>query len=84
MTARRLFFKMVADSIGTTISATAKLARSEKLTVSASSLNIIPARPPTKAMGKNTATVVRVEAVMAMATSSVPRRAAVRRSAPSS
>ncbi|MBT9133366.1 MAG: hypothetical protein DDT38_00087 [Firmicutes bacterium] len=63
---------IVADSIGTTISATARLASSEKLTVSASSRNIRPVIPPTKAIGKKTATVVSVDAVIAMATSSVP------------
>ena len=41
-----------------------------------------PAMPPTRAIGANTATEVRVEAVMAVATSPVPVRMAVRLSCP--
>lgn len=47
---------------GTTVTATRRLA---KVMVRANPTKTWPTRPPTKASGRNTATVVRVEAVMA-------------------
>ena len=54
------------------------------MAVTANGRKSSPASPPTKAIGRNTATETRVEAVMAVATSRVPMRIAVRRSAPMS
>ncbi len=62
--------------MGLSRSATARDAISEKVTVSARSRKIWPAMPSTNTMGKNTATVVRVEATTALDTSRVPRSAA--------
>jgi len=47
--------------------------------VRAMSLNITPAIPGTKRTGKNTEIVVRVEAMIAVATSAVPRSALIQR-----
>jgi len=69
-------------SIGTRVRETTKEASREKVTVSAISLNSCPAIPSTKTIGKNTATVVKVEAVTAPATSEVPFKAELYRSAP--
>ena len=63
---------MDALSMGTSVSDTTREARREKVTVRAMSLKSCPAIPSTKTMGKNTATVVNVEAVTAPATSVVP------------
>ena len=51
------------------VSDTKSDARSEIATVKAKGLNSSPISPPTKAIGRNTATVVMVEAVMALDTS---------------
>ena len=64
-------------SIGIKNSAAMSEATWEKTTVSAMSPNIWPATPSTKTMGKNTATVVNVEAMTGMPTSLVPRTTAV-------
>ena len=53
-----------------------KEARREKITARERSPKICPAIPSTKTMGKKTATVVKVEAVTAPATSEVPLSAA--------
>ena len=50
---------------------------SAMVTVSANGRNSSPARPATKAIGRKTATVVRVDAVMAPATSRMEVRIAV-------
>ena len=63
---------MAPASMGTSVRDTMSEARSENVTVRAMSLNSCPAMPSTKTMGKKTATVVRVEAVTAPATSVVP------------
>ena len=57
-------------------------ARMEMETVSAWSRKSCPATPSTKTMGRNTATVVRVEAITGPATSTVPATAASRASSP--
>jgi hypothetical protein len=57
--------------------------KSEKQIVRAMSLNSTPAMPGTKRTGKNTEIVVRVEAMMAVDTSAVPRSALSRRFPPS-
>ena len=54
------------------------------VTVSANGRNSSPASPPTKAIGRNTATVVRVDAVMAPATSRMAGQIAVILSSPGS
>ena len=69
---------------GINVSATANEAMREKVTVNASCLNIWPAMPTTKPMGKNTAIVVRVEAVTAFETSPAPFLAASFSPSPSS
>ena len=69
-------------STGTIVRATTREASRATVAVTAKGRNSSPARPPTKAMGRNTATETRVEAVIAVATSRVPSRIAVRRSAP--
>ena len=76
--------KSRAANIGTNRSATTKEANSENTTAKAKSPKIWPATPSTNTMGKNTATVVKVEAVTACATSRVPDTAANRRSEPCS
>ena len=58
------------------VSATKRLATSAKITVKASCLKSWPATPTTNIMGKNTTTVVRVDAVMALETSVAPATAA--------
>ena len=55
-------------STGTIVSATSSEASSAIVTVMANGRKSCPAMPETKAMGRNTATVVRVEAVIAPAT----------------
>ena len=62
--------------MGTTVMETKREASNAKVTVKAISLNNCPATPFTKTMGKNTETVVRVEAITAEPTSLVPLRAA--------
>ena len=59
---------MVNETTSDAISAMAK--------VKPNGLNSSPIRPPTKVIGKNTATVVIVAAVMAVATSRTARRMA--------
>ena len=71
-------------SMGIRNRAVPREASREKTTVRAMSPKTWPATPSTKTMGRNTATVVRVEAPTAMPTSCVPRTTAVRRSSPSS
>ena len=71
-------------SIGITKRATPSDASRENTTVSAISPKICPATPSTKTIGKNTATVVRVDANTAPPTSPVPRTVALTRSSPSS
>ena len=61
---------------------TSKEANSANVTVRANGRNNSPARLPTKAMGKKTATVVRVDAVMAAATSLMAAKMAVCLSSP--
>lgn len=56
-------------STGTTVSDTTSEASSATVTVIANGLNSSPTRPPTSAIGANTATVVSVEAVTAPDTS---------------
>ena len=56
-------------STGTTVRDTSNDASRAMVTVSANGRNICPAWPPTSPMGRNTATVVSVELVMAPATS---------------
>ena len=65
------------------VRATSREASSAIVVVTAKGRNSSPASPPTKAIGRNTATETRVEAVMAVATSPVPVRIAVRLSSPS-
>ena len=55
---------------------TSRLAISAKTTVRARSEKTCPATPSTNTMGKNTATVVSVEAITAVPTSEVPRATA--------
>ena len=61
----------------------AREARIRKAMVRQKSLKIIPARPPVRPRGRNTATVVRVEAVRESMTSRVPSTQEVIRSWPS-
>jgi hypothetical protein len=56
-------------STGTTVSDTNSDASRATVTVIANDEKICPISPPTRAIGRNTATVVRVEAVTAPATS---------------
>jgi hypothetical protein len=65
-----------------TVSDTASEASRATVTVMAKLENSWPTRPPTRAMGENTATVVSVEAVTAPATSLTAVRIASRRSSP--
>ncbi len=64
------------------VNATKREESREKVTVRASSLKRCAVIPSTNTIGKNTAMVVRVDAVMAIATSFVPDRAAVTGSSP--
>ncbi|CAB4589387.1 unannotated protein [freshwater metagenome] len=57
-------------------------ASSAIVTVTANGWNSSPDKPPTKASGRNTATVVMVDAVTAVATSLTPSRMATMRSSP--
>ena len=65
------------------MSETSNEAASAKVIVKAKGLNISPTMPDTKAMGKNTAMVVTVEAVMAPATSRTANTIALARGSPS-
>ncbi len=58
------------------VSATTNDANNENVTVNASSLNKMDVTPSTKTIGKNTATVVKVDAITAIETSFVPSLAA--------
>ena len=62
---------------GTMVSETSSEESRAMVTVRANGRNSSPARSPTKAIGRKTATVVRVEAVMAPATSRMEVRIAV-------
>ena len=64
-----LLLKNLEQSIGTTVMATPKEASSEKVTVKDNSLNKIAVKPSTNTTGRNTATVVIVEAKIAAVTS---------------
>ena len=70
--------------MGIRVSATMSENTSANVTVSAWSRNSCPAIPLMKTIGKNTAIVVSVAAVTAVATSAVPLRAASSTSWPSS
>ena len=61
---------------GTIVSDTKREAASENATVRASPLTKIPVIPSAKIIGKKTAIVVNVDAVIAMATSEAPTFAA--------
>ena len=67
---------------GTRVKATRSEQARAKVTVSAWSLNRTPAIPGTNTIGRKTDMVVKVDAVMAFATSAVPTLAAARRSFP--
>ena len=67
---------------GTTVSATTSEASSANVTVRANGRNSWLTSPPTRPSGRNTPTVVRVAAVIAVATSRGPLRTAVSRSSP--
>jgi hypothetical protein len=69
-------------SIGRKITPTPSEMICDATTVMAWSPKICPAMPCTNTIGTNTDTVVSVEAVMAAATSPVPRMVAVRKSSP--
>ena len=71
------------QTTGTTVSATSRLASSANVTVIANGRKNSEAMPCTKPRGRNTATVVRVLAVIARATSRVAVKAAVWMSSPS-
>ncbi|MPM79416.1 hypothetical protein SDC9_126449 [bioreactor metagenome] len=71
------------DKSGTRVRETRREAKSDMATVRASSLKIFAVMPSIKTMGRKTATVVKVEAVTAMATSSAPFRAASAGGSPS-
>ena len=62
--------------MGTMVNATNSEAKSEMITETDRLWAMRPAMPVANIMGKKTATVVRVEAAMAMPTSEVPLRAA--------
>jgi hypothetical protein len=68
--------------IGTTVSAQTSEASRANVTVSAKGRKNWLTMPPTKPIGRKTATVVRVELVIAPATSRGPWSTAVRRSSP--
>jgi len=65
-----------------TVSDTSREASSATVTVIANGANSSPTMPPTTAIGANTATVVRVEAVTAPLTSRTAVRIAVREGSP--
>ena len=69
-------FRNQYDSTGTIVSETSSDESIAIVTVSANGANSSPTRPPTSAIGRNTATVVRVEEVIAPATSRTPARIA--------
>ena len=69
-------FKNQYASTGTIVSATNSDAVIAIVTVSANGRKSSPVMSPTKAIGRNTATVVMVDAVMAPATSRTARRMA--------
>ena len=71
------------EATGTTISATARLQSSAKVTVYANGRKNSEASPCTRPSGRKTATVVKVLAVIAPATSRVPVYAARRTLSPS-
>jgi hypothetical protein len=73
-----------AASIGTSTIAATSDARSEKTTASAWSRKIWPAEPSTKTIGRNTTTVVSVEANTLRPISRVPFTAAWNTPSPSS
>src|SRR5438093_1158327 len=73
-----------AKMVGTSVRATSSETMWENEMVSAWSRINCPARPSTKTSGRNTATIVSVEAVTAIATSPAPRLAARWGSRPSS
>jgi hypothetical protein len=62
-------------SMGVTVNETRSEKRVAKVTVSANSLRILPSMPDIMAMGTKTTTLVRVEAMTAVAISEVPRSA---------
>ena len=62
------FFSIPDAMAGTSVSATIRLASSEKLIVSARSVKSCLVMPSTNTMGRNTHTVVSVEAVIAPST----------------
>ena len=70
------------ESTGTIVSATNSEETIAIVTVSANGANSSPTNPPTNAMGRNTATVVRVDEVTAPATSRTPARMASRFGSP--
>ncbi len=70
------------DSTGMTVSETSSEASSATVTVTANGMKICPTKPPTRAIGAKTATVVRVEAVTAPATSRTPVMMASRLASP--
>ena len=72
------------ESMGIKNRATPRDAKSENTTVKAISPNICPATPSTNTIGKNTAMVVKVDAVTAPPTSLTPRTVASIRLSPSS
>ena len=77
---RRIF----DESTGISVKATASEANSAKATTTASCLYMTPETPSMKTIGRKTAMVVSVEAVIAVATSWVPSTAEVSASSPSS
>ena len=68
--------------IGTTVSETSSEASSATVTATAKGRKIAPACPPTRPIGRNTATVVRVELVTAPATSRTAFRIDLRPNSP--
>lgn len=70
------FFSIPAAMAGTRVNAIIRLAKSEKVMVRARSVNSCLVMPSTNTMGRNTHTVVRVEAVMAPTTCAAPDTAA--------
>ncbi len=64
------------------VSATSREASRATVTVIANGRNSSPITPPTSAMGRNTATVVSVDAVIAPATSRTPSKIACSFSSP--
>jgi hypothetical protein len=70
-------------SAGTTVRATTSEATRAKATVRENGAKTWPMRPPTKAIGRTTATVAMVEPRMARPTSAVPWTTASRRFSPS-